>query len=206
MAGPIKIGVLVSGRGSNLQAMIDAVESRELDAAITIVVSDKAGAPALERAKKHRIETRVVDIKKFRDKAEYEKEIVKALKSSGVDLVCLAGYMKIVGHTLLKEFKWKMINIHPALLPSFPGLHAQRQALDYGAKISGCTVHFVDEGTDTGPVIMQVAVPVLEHDTEETLSERILEQEHRIYVQAIRLFSEGRLRVEGRIVRISAPE
>jgi phosphoribosylglycinamide formyltransferase-1 len=206
MIGTIKIGVLASGRGSNLQAMIDAIGSKELDARMEIVISDKPGAFALERAGVHGIDTCVLEIKKFKDRSEYEKEIVKTLKSKNVDLVCLAGYMKIVGHTLLKEYRWKMINIHPALLPSFPGLHAQKQALDYGAKVSGCTVHFVDEGTDTGPVILQVAVPVLEHDTEETLSERILEQEHKIYVEAIRLFAEGRLSVDGRRVKISAPD
>ena len=200
----IKLAVLVSGRGSNLQAIIDAIERKEVDAKIEIVISDKPDAYALERAKKHKIEAQVFELKKFKNKEEYEKAILKVLKQKKIDLVCLAGYMKIIGPTLLKEYKGRMMNIHPALLPSFPGLHVQKQALDHGVKVSGCTVHFIDEGTDTGPIIIQMAVPVLEHDTEESLSERILEQEHRIYVQAIRLFAEGRLRIEGRRVRVSA--
>ncbi len=200
----IKLAVLVSGRGSNLQAIIDAIERKELDAKIELVISDKLDAYALERAKKHKIEAQVFELKKFRDKEEYEKAISKVLKQKKVDLICLAGYMKIVGPTLLKQYKGRMMNIHPALLPSFPGLHVQKKTLDYGVKVSGCTVHFIDEGTDTGPIIIQMAVPVLEHDTEESLSERILEQEHKIYVQAIRLFAEDRLKIEGRRVRVSA--
>lgn len=202
----LKIGVLVSGRGSNLQAIIDAGENGEIKARVAVVVSDKADAFALERAKKHGIKTAVLDIRKFKSKDDYEKAIVKEFKTENVGLLCLAGYMKIVGHILLKEFKGRMINIHPALLPSFPGLHAQKQAFDYGVKVSGCTVHFVDEGCDTGPVIVQAAVPVLEHDTEITLSERILEQEHKIYVEAVKLFCEGRLKIVGRKVRVLPPK
>jgi len=198
----IRLAVLVSGRGSNLQAIMDSIERGELSAKIEVVVSDKPGAFALERAKKHGIGSQVVELSKFKDKVEYEKAILKILKAKKVDLVCLAGYMKIVGPTLLKAYRGRMMNIHPALLPAFPGLHVQKKALDHGVKVSGCTVHFVDDGTDTGPIIAQAAVPVLEHDTEEALSERILEQEHKIYVQAIRLFSEGRLNIEGRRVRI----
>jgi len=204
MTKPIKLGVLVSGRGSNLQAIIDASERGEIPAQVVIVVSDNPEAYALERAKKHKIEAVVVESKDFKNKDEYEKRILKVLKDKKVDLVCLAGYMKIIGPILLNPYKGRMINIHPALLPSFPGLHVQKKALDYGVKVSGCTVHFVDEGTDTGPIIVQVAVPVLEHDTEETLSERILEQEHKIYPQAIKLFAEGKLKIEGRRVRISS--
>lgn len=198
----LKLGVLVSGRGSNLQAIIDAIEAGELNAGIELVISNVADAPALERAKKHNIQALVIDQSKHKAKDEYERQILKALKDKGVDLLCLAGYMKIVGSLLLKGFRGRIINIHPSLLPSFPGLHSQKQALDHGVKVSGCTVHFVDEGTDTGPIIIQVAVPVLEHDTEEMLSERILEQEHKIYVQAIGLIADGRVKLEGRKVKI----
>ena len=192
----LKIGVLISGRGSNLQALIDAGLN------ITVVISDKADALGLERARKHKIDAVHIDPKPFKDKSTYELEIVKVLQKHDVGLVCLAGYMRIVGPVLLEHFKGKMINIHPALLPSFPGLHGQKQALDHGVKISGVTVHFVDEGCDTGPIIMQAAVPVLDNDTEETLSARILEQEHKLYPQAVKLFVEGKLRIEGRKVRI----
>ena len=199
---PIKLGILVSGRGSNLQAIIDAAGREEISAEVAIVISDQPKAYAIERAKQHNIEFAVVELKKFKNKEEYEKNILEVLKAKKVDLVCLAGYMKIVGPTLLKAYKGKMMNIHPALLPSFPGLHVQKATLNYGVKVSGCTVHFVDEGTDTGPIIVQVAVPILEHDTEETLSGRILEQEHKIYPKAIKLFAEGKLKIEGRRVRI----
>jgi len=184
----INVGVLISGRGSNLQAIIDAAESGKISAKVAVVISNKADAYGLERAKKHNIATAVL---------ESETEMLDVLKIHKVDLVCLAGYMKIVGKVLLDEFEGKMINIHPSLLPSFPGLHAQRQALEQGAKVSGVTVHFVDEGCDTGPIIIQAKVPVLEGDTEETLSARILEQEHKIYPQAIKLFAEGKLKIEG---------
>ncbi len=189
----INIGVLISGRGSNLQSIIDATEKGIIPGKVAVVVSNKPAAFGLERAKKHGIATAVI---------EDEAELVKALKEHKVDLVCLAGYMKIIGKTLLNEYKGKMLNIHPALLPSFPGLHVQKAALDHGAKISGATVHFVDEGCDTGPIIIQAAVPVKEDDTEETLSARILEQEHKIYPQAIKLFAEGKLKIEGRKVRV----
>jgi phosphoribosylglycinamide formyltransferase-1 len=191
----INIGVLISGRGSNLQAIIDAGLN------VVVVISDKPDAYGLERAKKHMIPTAVFEPKKFPDKNAFEQEIVKTLKAAKVDLVCLAGYMRIVGEVLLKPFQGKMINIHPALLPSFPGLHAQKQALDHGVKISGVTVHFVDSGCDTGPIILQAAVPVLENDTEESLSDRILEQEQKIYPQAIKLIDQKRLKVEGRKVK-----
>lgn len=190
----INLGVLISGRGSNLQAIIDAGFN------VAAVISDQPDAGGLERARKHKIPTAVFEPKKFADKNTYELEIVKTLKEHKVDLVCLAGYMRIVGEVLLEHFQGKMINIHPSLLPSFPGLHAQRQALEHGVKVSGATVHFVDAGCDTGPIILQTAVPVLENDTEETLSARILEQEHKIYPQAIKLFAEGKLKMEGRKV------
>jgi len=198
----IKIGVLISGRGSNLQAIIDACEKGGIPAKVAVVVCSQPDAYGLERAKKHAIPGVVLDPKKFPDKNTYELEIVKVLRKHEVELVCLAGYMRIVGPVLLEHFRGRMLNIHPALLPSFPGLHAQKQALDHGVKVSGVTVHFVDEGCDTGPIILQKAVPVLEDDTEETLSARILEQEHKLYPEAIKLFAQGKLKIEGRHVRI----
>jgi phosphoribosylglycinamide formyltransferase-1 len=198
----MNLGILISGRGSNLQAIIDACEAGEIPAKVAVVVSDKPDAFGLERAKKHGIPTAVFQPKQFADKNTYELEIVKTLQKHQVGLVCLAGYMRIVGPVLLEHYQGKLINIHPALLPSFPGLHVQQAALDHGVKISGATVHFVDEGCDTGPIIVQAAVPVLENDTEETLSARILEQEHKLYPQAIKLFVEGKLKIEGRKVRI----
>lgn len=198
----LKIAVLISGRGSNLQAIMDSIASKKLSAEILCVISDKPDAYGLERAKKQGIETLVLDYKKFPNKDAYEKELLKVLKEKGPDLICLAGYMRIVGKGLISAFKNKIINIHPALLPAFPGLHSQKQALDYAVKISGCTVHFVDEGCDTGPIILQKTVPVLEGDTEETLSARILEQEHKAYPEAIGLMAEGRVKIEGRKVKI----
>ncbi|KPJ69049.1 phosphoribosylglycinamide formyltransferase [candidate division WOR-1 bacterium DG_54_3] len=198
----INIGVLISGRGSNLQAIMDASDKGEIPAKVAVVISNRSDAYGLERAKKHKIPTAVFEPKKFSDKNTYELEIVKTFKEHKVDLVCLAGYMRIVGPVLLEHYSGKIINIHPALLPSFPGLHGQKQALEHGVKISGVTVHFVDEGCDTGPIILQTAVPVLEEDTEEILSARILEQEHKIYPQAIKLFAEGKLKIEGRRVRV----
>ncbi len=198
------IAVLVSGRGSNLQAMIDNIENGNIEGAnISVVISDMADAYALERAKKHGIDAIFIDPKSFANKTEYEQELVKILDSYDTDLVILAGYMRIVGKEVISAYKNRILNIHPTLLPSFTGLHSHRQTLDYGVKVSGCTVHFVDEGMDTGPIILQSCVPVLENDTEDTLSERILEQEHKIYSQAVKLFIEGKLKVEGRIVRVS---
>ena len=189
----LNIGVLISGRGSNLQAIIDACESGSIPARVAVVISNKVDAYGLERAKKHEIPIAVLSS---------EEEILKQLEKYEVGLVCLAGYMKIVGTTLLNKYSGKMINIHPALLPSFPGLHGQKQALDYGVKVSGATVHFVDEGCDTGPIILQATVPVLADDTEETLSARIIEIEHQLYPQAVKLFAEGKLKIEGHKVRI----
>ena len=198
------IAVLVSGRGSNLQAMIDNIENGNIkNGYISVVISDVADAYALERAKKHGIDAIFIDPKSFANKTEYEQELVKILDSYDTDLVILAGYMRIVGKDVISAYKNRILNIHPTLLPSFTGLHSHRQTLDYGVKVSGCTVHFVDEGMDTGPIILQSCVPVLENDTEDTLSERILEQEHKIYPQAVKLFIEGKLKVEGRIVRVS---
>jgi len=198
----LMIGVLVSGRGSNLQAMIDAIEAGKLKAQVAVVISNVPGVMALERAKKHGIKAVVVNDREFSDKSSYEKEIIRALESNSVDLVCLAGYMKLISPEFVRHFKGRMMNIHPALLPAFPGLHVQKKALEHGVKYSGATVHFVDEGCDTGPIIIQAAVPVLDDDTEETLSARILEQEHKIYPEAIRLYAEGKLKIEGRRVKI----
>jgi phosphoribosylglycinamide formyltransferase-1 len=199
----LKIGVLVSGSGSNLQAIIDSIEKGKLTAQIACVISNNAGAFALERARRHGITSLHLDHRLFSGRAGYDAALLEALREYEVDLVVLAGFMRIITPILIDAFPHAILNIHPALLPAFPGLHAQKQALDYGVKISGCTVHFVDPGTDTGPVIIQSAVPVLEGDTEETLSARIQIEEHRIFPEAIRLFAEGRLKVEGRRVAIS---
>ncbi|MFZ5632595.1 MAG: phosphoribosylglycinamide formyltransferase [Bacillota bacterium] len=198
----LRVGVLASGRGSNLQAIIEQCESGSIPAVVAVVISDNAGAPALERARKHGIPAVHIHFPYYKTKEEYERRVVLELQEYGVELVCLAGYMRLVGKVLLEAFPGRILNIHPALLPSFMGTHAQRQAVDYGVKISGCTVHFVDEGMDTGPIILQAAVPVYFEDSEDDLSARILEQEHRIYPEAIRLFAEGRLGIEGRKVRI----
>jgi len=197
------IGVMVSGRGSNLQSIIDHVESGYIkNARVGVVISDCAGVYALERAKKHSIAAVHVDPHAYPDKESYEREVVRVLGSHGVELVLLAGYMRIVGSTLLKPYEGRMLNIHPALLPSFRGLHAQRQAVEYGVKVSGCTVHFVDSEVDHGPIIIQRCVEVKENDTEESLAARILEQEHRIFPEAVRLYLEGKLRIEGKRVRV----
>ncbi len=200
----VKIGVLVSGRGSNLQAIIDNIEKGSLPAAIAVVISDQADAYALERARKHNIPGVQVSPKGYKGRRDdYDALLVKELQAHGAELVCLAGFMRIITPTLLKAFPDRVMNIHPALLPSFPGLHVQKAAIEHGVKFSGCTVHFVDGGMDTGPIIIQAVVPVLDSDTEESLSARILKQEHRIYSKAIQLYAEGRLKVDGRRVLVS---
>lgn len=198
----MKVAVLVSGRGSNLQALIDAVNSKELNVEICLVLSDKAGAYALERAHRHGIPTAVVQRKGYSNKEEFQKAILEEVKSYEAELVVLAGFMRILGRTFLSSFPNRVINIHPALLPAFPGIDAQRQALDYGVKFSGCTVHFVDEGMDSGPIIAQRIVPVMDDDDRDALADRILEQEHLLIVEGVKLFSEGRLKVDGRKVTI----
>lgn len=198
----IALGVLASGRGSNLQAIIDACEAGRLDARPAVVISDNPRAQALERAARHGVPAVVVERRASKSRDDYERVIVASLREHAVDLVCLAGYRRLVGRVLLDAFPWRVMNIHPALLPSFPGLEAQRQALEYGVKVAGCTVHFVDEGADSGPVILQKPVPVLEGDDVESLSERILEQEHQVYPEAIALYAAGRLKVAGRRVHI----
>lgn len=192
----IGIAVLVSGRGSNLQAIIRAIQKGEINGEIKIVVSDNPDAYALTRARKQNIPTAAVHFKKFQQKKDYEDEILKLLNQNSVDLIVLAGYMRIIGSAMIQKYRHRMINIHPSLLPSFPGLHAQKQAICYGVRVSGCTVHFVDEGMDTGPIILQKAVEVRQDDTEETLSNRILKYEHRLLPKAIQLFAEGKIQVK----------
>lgn len=196
----LRLGVLASGSGSNLQAIIDNIESGNLPCEIAVVISDKPDAIAFKRAERHGIKTEAVQSNSFRNREAFDTELVRVLNSYKVDLVVLAGFMRVVTKVLINAFPMRIMNIHPSLLPSFPGLHVQKKAIEYGAKFSGCTVHFVDEGVDTGPIIIQAVVPVLDDDTEETLSARILKEEHRIYPYAIRLFAEGRLEVKGRRV------
>ena len=198
----LKAGVLASGRGSNFQAIIDEIEKGNLKASIELLITDNPSAFAIERAKKHNIKYLFINPREFAAKDVFFSRIADELKAKGVELVILAGFMRIVRKPLIAAFPGRIMNIHPALLPAFPGLHGQKQALDYGVKISGCTVHFVDEGMDTGPVIIQAAVPVLPDDTEDTLSERILSFEHKIYPEAVRLFAEGRIEIDGRKVKI----
>ena len=196
----IKLGVLCSGRGTDLQSIIDAIERGELDAQISVVLTDKPNVGALKRAEVAGIKNICVNRKDFSDRAGFEAELLRHL--DGVDLVILAGFMRILSADFVRRFDGQLMNIHPSLLPAFPGAHAHRDVRAYGAKISGCTVHFVDEGTDSGPIILQAAVEVREDDTEETLAARVLEQEHIIYPRAIKLFIDGRLSIDGRRVRI----
>jgi len=198
----INIGVLASGRGTNLQAIIEAIEDGKIEGEIKMVISDHPKACALKRAQQYYIETRYIDFKEFKNREDYDKEIIKTLKEKKIDLVVLAGYMRILSPYFIKAYQNKIMNIHPALLPSFPGLHAQKQAVEAGVKVSGCTVHFVDEGVDSGPIILQKAVEVSDDDTEESLTEKILIEEHQIYPLAIQLFSESRLIIQGKRVFI----
>ncbi len=198
----INIGVLASGRGTNLQAIIEAIEEGKIAGEIKVVISDNPDAYALKRAQQHHIATRYIHFKEFKNREDYDKEIIKTLKEKKIELVVLAGYMRILSPYFIRTYKNKIMNIHPALLPSFPGLHAQEQAVEYGVKVSGCTVHFVDKGVDSGPIILQKAVEVSDDDTEESLAEKILKEEHQIYPRAIQLFSQGRLIIKGRRVFI----
>jgi phosphoribosylglycinamide formyltransferase-1 len=198
----LRVGVLASGRGSNFEAILRAVEASRLPVTVAVLVSDRAGARALDIAREHGVEALVIDPREQPDREAHDKAVVAALAERRVGLVCLAGYMRLLGPLFVRRFAGRILNIHPALLPAFPGLHAQRQALEHGVKVSGATVHFVDEGVDTGPIVLQAAVPVREDDTEETLSARILAEEHRIYPEAIRLFAEGRLEIRGRRIVI----
>ena len=193
-----RIAVLISGRGSNLQALIDAIEDGRLSARIAVVISNRATAEGLERARAARIETRVLDHRTFQSRDEFDKRIADDLRARGVVVVCLAGFMRLVGTPLLDAFPQRILNVHPSLLPSFPGVDAQRQALEHGVKVSGATVHLVTGELDGGPIVLQAAVPVKHDDTVETLSARILVEEHRLYPEAVRLVLDGGWRVEGR--------
>ncbi|MDF2757295.1 MAG: hypothetical protein K0S94_2890 [Nitrospira sp.] len=205
-ATPLRIAVLASGRGSNLQAIIDGIEAGQVPAQLVAVISNKPDAVALERARKHRVQDIFIDPKPFAGRPDsreaYDRVLLDVLEKLDVELVLLAGYMKIVTAVLVNAFTNRMMNIHPSLLPSFPGLDVQRKAIEWGCKLAGCTVHFVTEGVDEGPIIIQAAVPVFDRDTPEILAARILEQEHKIYPRAVQLFAEGRLKVEGRRVLI----
>lgn len=197
-----KLGILCSGRGSNLASIIEAVERGDIRAEIAVVIADKVDAYALERAREKGIPAVSVIYRDYAERADFERAMLAELHAHDVSLVVLAGFMRILSPVFVHAYTGRILNIHPALLPSFPGAHAHRDALAYGVKVSGCTVHFVDEGMDSGPIIMQAAVPVLEGDTEGTLAARVLEQEHRIFPASIKLYVEGRLRTDGRKVHI----
>lgn len=199
-----RIGVLISGRGSNFKSILDACNDGEIRAGVALVVSNRLDAPGLQVGKEASIETFVLSHRQFPVREDYDAQIVDILQKRAVDLVCLAGFMRLLSPVFVRAFPGRIMNIHPALLPAFPGLHAQKQAIEYGAKVTGCTVHFVDEGLDSGPIILQNAIDVNPDDTEESLSERLLPLEHQTYVEAVRLFFENRLRIEGRKVRILA--
>jgi phosphoribosylglycinamide formyltransferase-1 len=196
----VRLGVLVSGRGSNLQAILDASAAGRLSADVVVVLSDVADAYALDRARRQNIPAIFEDPKRHGSREAYDKALIGRLEEHRVELVCLAGFMRVMTPAFVAHFRNRIMNIHPALLPAFPGLHVQRKALKHGVKWSGCTVHFVDEGVDTGPIIIQAVVPVLDDDTEETLAARILRYEHQIYPRAIQLYAEGRLKLDGRRV------
>ncbi len=195
-----RIGVLLSGRGSNFEALADSVAAGRIpDAEISIVVSNREGAPGIDKAKDRGIPIRVIPSKGM-EREPYDRQVVAVLREHGVDLICLAGYMRLLSPYFVASFPNRILNIHPSLLPSFPGLESQRQALEYGVKIAGCTVHFVDENLDAGPIVLQAAIPVHDEDTEATLSERILAEEHRIYSEAVRIVLEGKYKIAGRRV------
>ena len=196
------LGVLCSGRGTNLQSIMAAVDSGQIPAPVGVVLADKPDAKALERAEKAGIPHFCVDRKQYADKQAFEEALVEKLRAHGVTLVILAGFMRILSPYFVHEFPGRILNIHPSLLPSFGGAHAHRDVLAYGVKVSGCTIHFVDEGMDSGPIILQTAVPVLDDDDEDALAARVLEQEHKLYPRAISLFLNGKLKIEGRKVRI----
>jgi phosphoribosylglycinamide formyltransferase 1 len=195
-----RIGVLLSGRGSNFEALAESVAAGRIpNAGIAVVVSNREGAPGIDRAKARGIPTRVIPSKGL-ERETYDRQVVAVLNEHKVDLVCLAGYMRLLSPFFVAAFRGRILNIHPSLLPSFPGLESQRQALEYGVKFAGCTVHFVDENLDAGPIILQAVVPVTDNDTEASLSEKILREEHRIYSEAVRVVLEGRFKIEGRRV------
>ncbi len=202
MSRLLRVGVLASGRGSNLQALLDAGSRPDYPARVVVVVSDREDARALARARAAGVSSLFVNPKDHGDRPAYDAVLTKTLEHHEVGLVCLAGFLRILSPVFVRAWQGRLMNVHPSLLPAFPGLHAQRQALDHGVRIAGATVHFVDEGVDTGPIVLQAAVPVEATDTEETLAARILIEEHRVYPEAVRLFAEGRLHVTGRQVSI----
>jgi phosphoribosylglycinamide formyltransferase 1 len=202
MARQVPIGVLISGSGTNLQSIIDAVEAKRLDAKIELVLSNKADAYGLVRARKYGIAVEVLDHKDFASREAYDQAVVDRLRARNVELVVLAGFMRLLSPVFVKAYSNRIMNIHPALLPAFPGLHVQKKAVEHGVRFSGCTVHFVNEECDEGPIIIQAVVPVFADDTEEILAARILAQEHRIYPRAIQLYAEGRLHIVGRKVLV----
>jgi phosphoribosylglycinamide formyltransferase-1 len=203
MPEPLALGVLLSGSGTNLQALIDAIAAGQLHARIAVVISNVADAGGVERARRQGLTVRVLAHRDVPTRAAYDTQVVEILRAHGVELVVLAGFMRLVTPVLLAAYPWRVVNVHPALLPAFPGLHAERQALDHGARLTGVTVHFVDEETDHGPILAQAAVPVFADDTEATLHARIQRQEHRLYPFAIQLIAEGRVRIEGRRVVVA---
>ncbi|HLE53820.1 MAG TPA: phosphoribosylglycinamide formyltransferase [Thermoplasmata archaeon] len=201
----IRVGVLASGRGTDFQSLVDARDRGDLDVDLAVLVCNVPGAAVLERARRAGVPSAVIDHRPFgKDREAFERDVVKVLREKRVDLVVLAGFMRLVTEHFVGEFPGRIMNIHPALLPAFPGTHGQRDAIAHGVKVSGCTIHFVDASVDGGPIILQKAVPVLDDDTEETLAARILEQEHIFLPLAVRLFAEGRLTIEGRRVQIDA--
>ncbi len=202
MSGRHPIAVLVSGGGSNLQAILDACDRGEIPGRVVLVISNKEDAYGLVRAKKHGIPAEIVRHRDFPTREAFDARLVEVIRGSGAELVCLAGFMRVLTPVFVRAFPNRILNIHPALLPSFPGTHGPKQALEYGVRFSGCTVHILDEGVDTGPIVVQAVVPVFDDDTEESLAARILVQEHRIYPMAIRLFFQGRLQLDGRRVKI----
>jgi phosphoribosylglycinamide formyltransferase-1 len=199
---PLRVGVLASGRGSNFRALAEAAARGRIPAAVVVLITDRPGAGALAVARELGIEALVLDRRGHPSREAHEKAVIAALEERRVGLVCLAGYMRVLGAGFVAHFAGRLLNIHPSLLPAFPGLHPQRQALAHGVRVSGATVHFVDEGVDTGPVVLQAAVPVMADDTEETLAARILAEEHRLYPEAVRLFALGALEIRGRRVEI----
>jgi len=201
----MRLSVLASGSGSNLQAILDGCASGAIPAEVSLVVCNVERAGALDRARRAGVPFVLLPHKGAPSREAYDEQLVEELRKARVELVCLAGFMRLVTPVLLRAFQNRILNIHPALLPAYPGMHGVRQAIDGGARVAGCTVHLVDEGTDSGPIVMQAAVPVLDGDTEETLAARILAQEHRLYPRAISLFAEGRVSIDGRRVRIDAP-
>ncbi len=198
----LKIGIIASGRGTNAQCLINAIEEGRLSATIELIISDRPEAGVLERAKKHGLEHVLVRENEYVTRAEFDGEMMNLLKGRGVELVVLAGFMRVLGPAFIEAFPERIINIHPALLPSFPGLNVHKKAIKHGVKFSGCTVHFVDSGLDTGPIIIQAVVPLLDDDTEDTLAARILREEHRILPEAVSLIASGSITVTGRQVRL----